>query len=236
VIPSWTVNGGRRYPLPGWASHVPRKDGRPHSPHKDHKHTEETRQRMSQRRKGICPPHDKSWTPEEDELVRSLPVAEVMQRTGRSRSSVWSRRVDPHVPDGRFKANKKQANSSVPPSCPSDWSEASLEGLCFPLRSSLQSDPHPVGVLLFWLTSARPLSWRLWLVWNRQAAGLLLPTCHRSIPGLRASQESGEFRTVDAIVVVLVVVAARLGSVTPGAGAPGGETAMPQAPSRRTPQ
>ncbi len=41
------------------------------------------------------------WTPEQDELVRTLPIAEVMRRTGRTRYAILSRRHRLGVPDGR---------------------------------------------------------------------------------------------------------------------------------------
>jgi hypothetical protein len=45
----------------------------------------------------------RAWTPEEDELVRALPLAEVAGRTGRSLSSVYARRNELGVaPAGRW--------------------------------------------------------------------------------------------------------------------------------------
>jgi hypothetical protein len=41
------------------------------------------------------------WTPAQDELVRTLPIAEVMRRTGRTRFAVTARRQRLGVPDGR---------------------------------------------------------------------------------------------------------------------------------------
>jgi hypothetical protein len=41
------------------------------------------------------------WTPEQDELVRTLPIAEVMRKTGRTRYAVLGRRHRLRVPDGR---------------------------------------------------------------------------------------------------------------------------------------
>jgi hypothetical protein len=41
------------------------------------------------------------WTPEQDELVRTLPIAEVMRRTGRTYHAVQARRGRLGVPDGR---------------------------------------------------------------------------------------------------------------------------------------
>jgi hypothetical protein len=41
------------------------------------------------------------WTPEEDELVRTLPIKDVVHRTGRSLSVVKARRRRLLVPDGR---------------------------------------------------------------------------------------------------------------------------------------
>jgi hypothetical protein len=43
------------------------------------------------------------WTPEEDELVRTLPPAEAARRTGRSLAAVYQRRHVLGVPDGRLR-------------------------------------------------------------------------------------------------------------------------------------
>jgi hypothetical protein len=83
-----------------------RKDGLPHQPFLGHQHTDEARRKMSATRKakGLRPPHGKLWTPEEDEWIRTLSVEEVVRRTGRSLSSVYSRRADLKLPDGRAKS------------------------------------------------------------------------------------------------------------------------------------
>jgi hypothetical protein len=67
--------------------------------------SEETRQRMSKthRRRGTLVPGTVPWSPEEDELVRTLPAEEVAQRTGRSLQAVYARRSKLKVPDGRTK-------------------------------------------------------------------------------------------------------------------------------------
>ena len=41
------------------------------------------------------------WTPEEDEMVRTLRVEEAEWRTGRSLQEVYARRSRLQVPDGR---------------------------------------------------------------------------------------------------------------------------------------
>jgi hypothetical protein len=66
-------------------------------------HTEETRRRMSEahRRRGTLVPGTVLWSPEDDELVRTLPVKEVARRTGRSLQAVYKRRSLLQVPDGR---------------------------------------------------------------------------------------------------------------------------------------
>jgi hypothetical protein len=56
------------------------------------RHTAEARRRMSQARKG-GPGRGRSWTAEEDELVRKLTPQEAAKRTGRSVQAVWSRRA-----------------------------------------------------------------------------------------------------------------------------------------------
>jgi hypothetical protein len=43
----------------------------------------------------------RAWTPPEDKLVRTLPAAEVVRRTGRTLTSVYDRRSLLGVPDGR---------------------------------------------------------------------------------------------------------------------------------------
>ena len=65
---------------------------------------EETRAKMSQahRKRGTIPPAaGESWTAQEDALVRSLPVAEAAEETGRTVSAVYKRRRKLRVPDGR---------------------------------------------------------------------------------------------------------------------------------------
>ncbi len=61
-------------------------------------HTEETRRRMSEthRRRGTLVPGTVPWTTAEDEMVRTLPAAEVVQRTGRSLTAVYARRSRLH--------------------------------------------------------------------------------------------------------------------------------------------
>jgi hypothetical protein len=65
--------------------------------------TEETRSRMSEahRKRGTLVPGTILWTPEEDELVKTLPAEEAAKRTGRSLSAVYARRRRLGVPDGR---------------------------------------------------------------------------------------------------------------------------------------
>jgi hypothetical protein len=70
---------------------------------------EETRRKMSEahRRRGTWPPAaGRSWTAEEDELVRNLPAKEVAERTGRTLAAVYERRIDLRMPDGRRRENK----------------------------------------------------------------------------------------------------------------------------------
>jgi hypothetical protein len=43
----------------------------------------------------------KLWTADEDEAVRTLPVAEAAQKTGRTLQAVYIRRFKLRVPDGR---------------------------------------------------------------------------------------------------------------------------------------
>lgn len=63
-----------------------------------------TRKKMSQahRARGTRPPWlNSAWSPADDELVRTLPAAEVAVRTGRSLTAVYNRRSVLKVPDGR---------------------------------------------------------------------------------------------------------------------------------------
>src|SRR5262249_27997323 len=63
--------------------------------HRGTRHTEEARRKMSaaQRRRGARPPKaGRPWTAEEDALLRALPAKQVVGRTGRTLSAVWSRR------------------------------------------------------------------------------------------------------------------------------------------------
>jgi hypothetical protein len=57
--------------------------------------SEQTREKLSEahKQRGTWPPAaGRPWTPEEDELLRQLPAAEVAQRTGRSLAAVYCRR------------------------------------------------------------------------------------------------------------------------------------------------
>jgi predicted transcriptional regulator len=66
--------------------------------------SEEARQKMSEAhlRRGTRPPAaGRPWTPEEDEMARTLPAPEVARRTGRTLTAVYNRRIDHGVPDGR---------------------------------------------------------------------------------------------------------------------------------------
>lgn len=75
----------------------------------------ETRQKMSEthRKRGTRPPWlNKAWEPWEDKLLRKLPVEEVMQKTGRSRTAVHLRRRKLKLPDGRTKASRKKVGRS----------------------------------------------------------------------------------------------------------------------------
>jgi hypothetical protein len=52
---------------------------------------------------GRPPVRPHRWTPEEDALVRALPVAGVARRTGRTLKAVWARRRVSQLPGGRVK-------------------------------------------------------------------------------------------------------------------------------------
>jgi hypothetical protein len=68
-------------------------------------HTDEARRRMSEthRQRGTLVPGTVRWTAGEDEPVRTLPVEEVAQRTGRSLQAVYGRRYRLGVRDGRMR-------------------------------------------------------------------------------------------------------------------------------------
>jgi hypothetical protein len=59
--------------------------------------------RQAREKRDIAPPEGQHarWTDEEDELVRTLSVPEVVKRTGRTLSAVYSRRGELKLPDGR---------------------------------------------------------------------------------------------------------------------------------------
>jgi hypothetical protein len=72
--------------------------------HRGRRLSEATRAKMREahRRRGRRPPKaGPAWTPAEDELVRTLPPAEVAKRTGRSLVAVYDRRRTLRLPDGR---------------------------------------------------------------------------------------------------------------------------------------
>ena len=74
-----------------------------HNARRGSPHTEETRRRMSEahRQRGTLVPGTVLWTVEQDELVKTLPVEEAAQRTGRSLQAVYARRSRLQLPDGR---------------------------------------------------------------------------------------------------------------------------------------
>jgi hypothetical protein len=103
---------------PTWSSQERRakisaaKKGKPRPPHvveamrrgrTGKPHDEETRQKMSKshRERGTLVPGTKTWTAQEDELVRTLRPKEAAQRTGRTLAAVWARRRELKLPDGR---------------------------------------------------------------------------------------------------------------------------------------
>jgi hypothetical protein len=73
-------------------------------------HSEEARRKMSaaQRRRGAWPPAaGEPWTDDEDELLRTLPAAEVLRRTGRTLAAVYCRRRELELPDGRTRNGRR---------------------------------------------------------------------------------------------------------------------------------
>jgi thiamine pyrophosphate-dependent acetolactate synthase large subunit-like protein len=64
------------------------------------------RQRLGMAEAGWCTKPRRPWTPEEDELVRSLPAQEAAARTGRALNAVYERRIDLKVPDGRRRGDQ----------------------------------------------------------------------------------------------------------------------------------
>jgi len=61
---------------------------------------------------GYGPDRSPPWTPEEDELVKTLRPAEAARRTGRTLSAVYSRRNVLGVPDGRWSNGRAPARRS----------------------------------------------------------------------------------------------------------------------------
>jgi hypothetical protein len=55
----------------------------------------------SHRRRGTLVPGTRTWTAQEDELVRTLPVKDAAGRTGRTLTAVHARRRVLALPDGR---------------------------------------------------------------------------------------------------------------------------------------
>ena len=54
------------------------------------------------KRRGTRPPAaGRPWTADEDELLSTLPAAEVARRTGRTLTAVYNRRIDLGMPAGR---------------------------------------------------------------------------------------------------------------------------------------
>lgn len=69
------------------------------------------RRKMSEahKRRGTRPPKaGRAWTDWEDKLCRTLPIREVMKRTGRTQSAVASRRRTLKVPDGRTRSERRR--------------------------------------------------------------------------------------------------------------------------------
>ena len=67
-------------------------------------HTAATKRKMrrTHKRLGTRPPAaGPAWSEQEDELLRTLPTAEVVQRTGRTLNAVRCRRRVLGLPDGR---------------------------------------------------------------------------------------------------------------------------------------
>jgi hypothetical protein len=62
----------------------------------------------------------KAWTAEDDKLVRTLPAAVVARQTGRTLTSIYSRRVRLGVADGRKDNGRKPAHSDRPTPPPHD--------------------------------------------------------------------------------------------------------------------
>jgi hypothetical protein len=54
--------------------------------------------RLLRRRRGDSPTH--RWTEGEDELIRTLPPAQVVERTGRAQTAVYARRQVLHAERG----------------------------------------------------------------------------------------------------------------------------------------
>jgi hypothetical protein len=56
----------------------------------------------------------RAWTPKEDRLVRTLPTAEVVKRTGRTLAAVYDQCSLIGVPDGRWPGPQRLGRCSGP--------------------------------------------------------------------------------------------------------------------------
>jgi hypothetical protein len=66
------------------------------------------------RRQGTLVPGTRFWTPEEDELLKTLPAVEVAEKTGRSLKAVHTRRQRLGMPDGRRRGRAGQGETAGP--------------------------------------------------------------------------------------------------------------------------
>ena len=99
-----TRAGGRRSRWPNAASRSAEVTEALHRANQSRPLGQEHRRKMSEahRRRGTRPPAARlPWTVEEDELLRILPARDVAERTGRTLTAVYIRRVDLGIPDGR---------------------------------------------------------------------------------------------------------------------------------------
>ena len=75
-----------------------------------------TRKKMSEahKQRGTQPPAaGRPWTVQEDELLITMPTAEVLKQTGRTVLAIRSRRQKLALPDGRSRAERRKAGRST---------------------------------------------------------------------------------------------------------------------------
>ena len=130
--------------------------------------SDEARRKMSeaQRRRGARPPNaGVPWSAQEDEWLRTLPTAEVVRRTGRTKSAVYNRRADWGCRTGE---REDRISKRAP----------SLKPRSRPIRAA--TDPFLVPSLPQWAVEVQPASMQLTRPQAREAAGPYVADRHEN--------------------------------------------------------